>query len=274
MTKEIRISSESRGVGIDLKELWNYRELFWIFAWRDIKVRYKQTFLGISWVVFQPLMSTFIFTVFFGNLAQIPSEGMPYSLFVLIGLTFWNFFSNSLSRVSNCLLENESIINKVYFPKIILPFASMAVNYIDFLIILVILIIYSFMLGYKPSLDIFLIFPLGLLISTFAACGLGAFLASVNVKYRDIKYILPFFTQLLIFLTPVIYPSTIVRSSNRILMALNPMTGVIEAARTIFVKSNHVDLQILLISVISSIAMFVFGIIIFRKTEKYFADII
>lgn len=274
MTKIIRIKSGTGALGIDLKELWNFRELFWIFAWRDIKIRYKQTLLGISWVVFQPLMSTFVFTVFFGNFAQIPSEGMPYSLFVLAGLTFWNFFSSSLSRASNCLLENESIITKVYFPRIILPFASMAVNYIDFLVTLVILIVFSFILGYPPDVQILVIFPLGLLISTLAASGLGTLLASINVKFRDVKYILPFFTQLLIFLAPVIYPTTIIRPSNRIIMAINPMTGVIEAARTVFVKTNQIDWQIFLISAVSSIVLFVVGVLVFRRTERYFADIV
>jgi len=271
---EIIIKPKIKSRLLDLREIWEYRELFWIFAWRDIKIRYRQTFLGVFWVIFQPLVSTFIFTIFFGNLAKIPSGNMPYSLFVLIGLTFWNFFSNSLSRASNCLLDNENIVKKVYFPKIILPFASMVVNYVDFLVTLVMVIIYSFVLGYNPSLKIILIFPFGLLIATLAACGLGTFLASINVKYRDIKFILPFFTQLLIFLTPVIYPSSIVRASNRFIMALNPMTGVIEAARSVFVKSNPIDLQILIISTVSSILMFIFGSIVFRKTERFFADIV
>ena len=270
----IVIKPKPRWQLFDLKEIWEYRELFWVFAWRDVKIRYRQTLLGISWVIFQPLISTFIFTIFFGTLAQIPSENMPYSLFVLTGLTFWNLFSNSLSRISNCLLDNENIITKVYFPRIILPFASMIVNYIDFLVTLVMLLIYSFVLGYRPSSEIFLIFPMGILISTLTACGLGTFLSAVNVKYRDIKYILPFFTQILLFLTPVLYPTTIVRPSNRIIMALNPMTGVIEAARTIFVKSDLINWQILAISVISSLTIFIVGCVVFRKAERFFADIL
>lgn len=272
--KETIIKSKQDWKLFNFQEIWKYRELFWIFAWRDIKIRYRQTFLGVFWVIFQPLVSTFVFTVFFGNLAKIPSGNMPYSLFVLIGLTFWNFFSNSLSRASNCLLDNENIVKKVYFPRIILPFASMVVNYVDFLVTLVMVIIYSLVLGFIPSPEIILVFPFGLLISTLAACGLGTFLASINVKYRDIKFILPFFTQLLIFLTPVIYPSTIVRASNRFIMAINPMTGVIETARTVFVKSNLIDWQILIISTVSSILMFIVGCIVFRKTERFFADIV
>lgn len=271
---EIIIKPKNDLISIDFKELWRYRELLYIFAWRDIKIRYKQTLLGVTWVLLQPLMTTFVFTIFFGKLAKIPSDNLPYSLFVLIGLVFWNFFSGSLSRSSNSLLDNENIIKKVYFPRVILPLSSIVVNFIDFLISCVLLLIFSLILGYVPSPTLLIIAPLALIISSLTAGGLGLFLSAVNVKYRDVKYILPFFIQILMFLTPVIYPTSIVRPSNRIIMTLNPMTGVIEAVRTAFSGSNLYDWKILAASTLFSVVIFVIGQLFFKRTERYFADMI
>jgi lipopolysaccharide transport system permease protein len=270
----IIIKPDSKFQLLNFSELWRYRELFFIFAWRDIKVRYKQTILGAAWAVFQPLISMIIFTVFFGTLAKIPSGNLPYSLFVFCGLVFWGFFSNSLSHASNSLVENENIVKKVYFPRIILPISSVVTSLIDFAINLVILIIFTLVMGFIPSPLSLIIIPLGLLISSIAASGLGLFLAAFNVKYRDVRYILPFFIQLLMFLTPVIYPTTIVRPSNKLIMAINPMTGVIESVRSVISGSYQIDWPILLISAISSTFILIIGIYYFRRTEKFFADIV
>jgi lipopolysaccharide transport system permease protein len=258
---------------LDFSEIWKYRELFLIFAWRDITVRYKQTILGIAWAMLQPVFSTLIFTVFFGNFANIPSGELPYPLFVLIGLVFWNYFSGVLSRASNSLIENEDIVKKVYFPREILPLSSVGSNLVDFGISFVLLLIVSLYFRFIPNALILLIIPLGLIIGTLGAGGLGLLLSSFNVKYRDVRYALPFFIQMMIFLTPVIYPTNIMRPSFRYIIALNPMTGVINAARVIFSGGSNLDWGILAISGGASILLFMAGLYYFRATERFFADI-
>ena len=259
---------------LDLKEIWEYRELFWIFAWRDIKVRYKQTFLGVGWAVFQPLFSMFIFTIFFGNFAKIPSGEIPYPLFVLTGLVFWNYFSGILSRASNSLIENEGIVKKVYFPREILPLSTIGSNLIDFGISLVLLLIVSVYFHFTPNILVLFIVPLGLIIGTLGAGGLGLLLSSFNVKYRDVRYILPFFIQMMIFLTPVIYPTNIMRPSFRYLIALNPMTGVIDAARVVFSGGTTLNWTTLAISGMASVLLFIIGLYYFKSTERFFADLV
>jgi lipopolysaccharide transport system permease protein len=274
LTKDIVIKPNRNPLAFNLKELWNFRELFYTFAWRDIKVRYKQTFLGILWAIIQPVLSTFIFTVFFGNLAKVPSGDLPYSLFVFTGLVYWNFFSSSLTNAASSLISNEGIINKIYFPRLILPLSSVVTGAVDFFINLILLIIASFYFGFPPSLFALFIIPLGFLITFIAASGLGILLSSINIKYRDVRYIVPFFIQLLIYLSPVIYPTSILKESNRLIMALNPMTGVIEAVRSTISNTLVLDWTHLSISVIAAIILFLTGIIYFRNTEKFFADLI
>lgn len=258
---------------IDIAEVWRFRELLYVFTWRNIKVRYKQTALGILWAIFQPLASTLIFTVFFGHLARIPSGKLPYALFVLIGLVFWTFFSNSLSQASTSMVVNSGIIQKVYFPKIILPFSTILTTSVDFILNVVLLFVIAIIMGYIPSLWGILIFPVAIFITSTTAAGLGLFLSSINVKYRDVGYILPFFIQLLVFLTPVIYPTAILSERNKVLMALNPMTSVIESSRAVFAHTPFNPL-FLTISFFSSIIIFLFGIWYFERTERFFADIV
>jgi len=258
----------------DLKEIWKYRELLYIFTWRDIKIRYRQTLLGVIYVIFQPLTSMLIFTLFFGNLAKIPSGNLPYPLFVLIGLIFWNYFSGSITRASDSMVSNESMIKKVYFPKIILPLSSMMTFLVDLSINFILLLILAFILGYPPNIWILLIFPISVLVASITIAGASLFLASLNVKYRDVRNILPFLIQIVIFLTPVIYPLTIISPRNQYIMALNPMTSVIETMRLSFQKNISVNTPLILISVFASLAIFIFGLWYFNKTEKYFADIV
>lgn len=274
MSQEIIIRPKPDWKLIDLFELWRYRELLYIFTWRDIKVRYKQTVLGILWVIFQPLVTTFIFTFFFGRLAKISSGELPYSLFSLCGIIFWTFYSSGLSHASNSMVANENIIKKVYFPKILLPLSSILTSLVDFNINIVLLLILSLYLGYIPHLYGFLIFPLSVGLTMITSFGLGLILASVNVKYRDVSYILPFFIQILLFITPVIYPLSIVSEKNRIIMALNPMSAVVELARFSLNPKYAVYPNLIIISVISSIIIVVIGLWYFRRTEKFFADIV
>ena len=271
---ELRIKPKSSLFAIDFKELWLYKELFYIFAWRDIKVRYKQTYLGVAWAVFQPLASMVIFTVFFGNYAKIPSGSLPYPLFVLIGLVFWTYFSSSLTLASNTLIEKENIIKKVYIPKIILPLASCVTTGVDFIINLIMLFIVALFYGKLPPLITLVLIPYCALLTAISAAGLGLLLSAVNVKYRDVRYVLPFFIQILIFLTPVIYPSSILDPSHRLIYALNPMVGVIENMRAIFSPNVGINFPILLVSSISAAICFIVGLIYFNRTEKFFADII
>lgn len=270
----ITIVSNQKWWKIDLKELWEYRELFYIFTWRDIKVRYKQTLLGIGWAVFQPLVTMIIFTFFFGNLAKIPSGNMPYFLFVLCGLVFWGFFSGAITHSSNSLIENENIIKKVYFPKIILPLSSVVTSFVDFVITLILLLVFVFSAKSIPHPLFLVVVPYGILVTIVASSGVGLFLGSLNVKYRDVRYILPFFIQILMFTAPVIYPTTIVTSTNKLFMALNPMTGVIESVRTTISGSGSIDFPLLGISSVSAIVLFLIGLRNFRFTEKFIADIV
>lgn len=257
----------------DFGEIWRYRELLFIFAWRDIKVRYKQTLLGAAWALLQPIFSTFVFTIFFGNFAKIPSGELPYPLFVLIGLIFWNYFSSILSRASNSLIENESIIKKTYFPREILPLSTVGANFLDFAVSLILLFGVSLYFHLTPNVLVIPIILLGIIIGTLGAAGLGMMLSSFNVKYRDVRYVLPFFLQMMIFLTPVIYPTSIMRPSFRYIIALNPMTGVINAARVVFVGGANIDWPTIGISAAGSLLFFIIGLWYFRSTERFFADL-
>ena len=271
---ETIIKARPKWALLDFSELWKYKELFFVFAWRDIKVRYKQTILGVTWALIQPLLSMFIFTVFFGDFAKIPSGSLPYPLFVLTGLTFWGFFSGILSASSGSLIANEGIVKKIYFPREILPLSTIGTNLVDFIVSFILLLLISLYFNFVPNYLIFLILPLGIAIGILGAGGLGLFLSALNIKYRDIRYALPFFIQIMVFLTPVIYPTTIMRPFFRYLIALNPMTGVIESARLIFAGSTAIDWQILAISGVSSLLIFILGLYYFRSTERFFADLV
>lgn len=260
-------------VNIDFQEIWRFRELLYIFAWRDLKVRYKQTILGIAWAIFQPLLTMVIFTVFFGNLAKIPSDGVPYPVFVYTGLLFWNYFSTALTNASNCLIDNEAIVKKVYFPRLILPLAVTITPIVDFAFAFVVLLVLMLVFGYMPNILGLLLVPVFLLISFVTASGLGMFLSAINAKYRDVRYILPFFIQLLMFVTPVIYPVSIIPRFKWVAY-FNPMSGVISSARSALLNGNIGEWQGLLMALVMAVFLFIFGLFVFRKTERFFADIL
>lgn len=257
----------------DLKEVWDYRELLYFFTWRDLKVRYKQTAIGALWAIFQPFITMVVFSVFFGGLLGVPSDGVPYPIFVYTGLLFWQFFSSALSDTSNVLITNQAIITKVYFPRLLLPLSSVATKFIDFAIAMVILVGMMFYYGYVPHLIGLLIIPLLLIITFMISTGLGLVLASINVKYRDVRYALPFFIQILMFVTPVIYPASIAGKYSWIL-ALNPMMGVIQSARAAILGTTVLNWTLVGISLIATFVLMIIGIYTFKKTERYFADII
>ena len=257
----------------DFKEIWAYRELLYFFTWRDFKVRYKQTFIGVLWALFQPIMSMIVFSLFFGKLAGVPSDNVPYPIFVYVGLLFWQFFSDALSDTSNALITNQSIVTKVYFPRLILPISTVVTKLLDFAIAAVVLIGLMFYYHFVPSLEGLALLPLLLIITFMAALGGGLFLASINVKYRDVRYILPYFIQLFMFVTPVIYSSSIAGKYSWIL-AFNPMSGVIQTARAAFLHTAPINWLLLSISLCASVIILVIGTITFKKTERFFADII
>lgn len=259
---------------LNFKELWHYRELFYFFAWKDIKLRYKQTILGIVWAILQPFITMVIFTVIFGELANMPSDNIPYPIFVYAGLLLWNIFSSSLDNASRSMIRNAGIIQKVYLPRVILPAASMVVSFLDFLFAA--LVFSGVMAYYKfvPHFEGLLLLPLLLLIIIFISLGLGWFLAAFSVKYRDVNYALPFFIQLLIYVTPVIYPISIIPKAYQWILALNPMTGVIESFKAVFLGNMPINWMNLGISAIASLIFLVFGLLYFLKAEKTFADVI
>lgn len=272
-SRELIIEPRQKLVFLKIKELWDFRDLFYIFIWRDIKVRYKQTILGVLWVVLQPLIIAGVFSIFFGRMAKISSGTLPYELFVFIGLVFWIYFSSSLSYASNSMVEHANIIKKIYFPKEILPITAVMTCFVDFCINFILLIILSLFFGYIPSKTIIFLLPVSIIITSLTASGLGLFLASFNVKYRDVRYVLPFFIQLLLFLTPVIYPSSLFRPSLKYLFGINPLTGVIENMRIVLSGSNNLDWSLIFIAGISAVFLFIFGLAYFRSTERYFADL-
>lgn len=271
---EVVIRPQTSWWKLDWKELWLFRDMLYILTWRDIKVRYKQTVLGLVWVLLQPLVSTIIFTIFFGNFVKIPSGNLPYSIFVLVGLIFWNFFSQALNRASFCLVENHQLVTKVYFPREILPFAAVATVFVDFVVSLVLLVGALFIFHIQPTFLFILLAIVGTITTALASCGLGMLLAAVNVTYRDVRYILPFFLQLLVFVSPVIYPLDIVRPSLQFVIALNPMSGIIDALRS-SLSHNAIDHpQLLIISIVSSLVLFMVGLLYYGWAKQKFADIL
>lgn len=271
---EIIIKSKKGLSLLDFKEFWHYRELFYFLTWRDVKLRYKQTVLGAGWAILQPFLMMVVFSIVFGTIAKIPSDNIPYPIFSYTGLLFWNVFSSSLNNASQSLIANSNIIQKVYLPRIILPAASVIVTMVDFFFASVVLVGIMFYYHFMPNLlGIVFLIPL-LLISLVSSLGLGLFLSALNVKYRDVRYILPFFIQLLIYITPVIYPVSIFPQKFQWVLYLNPMTGVIETFKSVFLGTGIIIWQNLAISVIVGIVFLILGIWYFIKTEKIFADVI
>lgn len=257
-----------------IRELMNYRDLFYYLAWRDIKVRYKQTAIGILWAFFVPIVTMVVFTVFFGTFAGIESDNIPYPIFVYTGLVFWTFFSQAVTNSSNSLVANQNIIKKIYFPNIILPASSILVSLIDFAISALILVVMMMYYQFVPHWQSVIVVPLTLIITYCTSLGLGLLLSAINVKYRDVRYIVPFFIQILLFTTPVIYPSSIVSEKYQWVLNLNPMTGVIENTRAAVLNQTAINWETLIIGMIISISLLIFSLFYFKKTERGFADII
>ena len=256
-----------------IKEVWNFRELFYFFIWRDIKIRYKQTVLGALWAIIQPFFTMVVFTIFFGNFAKVPSEGVPYPVFSYSALVPWTYFSGALALSGNSLIGNSNLLTKVYFPRFAIPASAALAGILDFFIASILL--FGIMIYFHIPFSLGLLFwPFLVIPLIFLALGLGMIFSSLNVKYRDIKYTIPFLIQLGLFVTPIIYPISILPEKYKIFVALNPMTGIIEAFRSTVIPNKLVDYWLLLYSVIASLLIFLFGLMYFRKTEKGFADLV
>ncbi|KKH47219.1 phosphate ABC transporter permease [Methanosarcina sp. 1.H.A.2.2] len=258
---------------LNWKELKEYRELLFFLALREIKIRYKQTIMGTSWALLQPFFTMIVFTLIFSRLAQMPSDGVPYPIFSYSGLLLWTYFSNALSQSSNSLVDNAPLLSKVYMPRIFIPTAPCLSGLVDYGIAMSILVVMMVYYRFMPGITIFLL-PLIVLMTFLLASGIGYWLSSICVKYRDVKFVLPFFIQLLLFVSPVIYPATIVGENLRWLLYLNPMTGLIGAHRACLLGHIPVDFVGLAISAVLTITIFVSGILYLKHTEKYFADLV
>ncbi len=271
-TFELEIKPRRGFQPVNLQEIWDYRELLGFLAWRDIKVRYKQTALGSLWAVLQPLVAMLIFAVVFTRVATIRTDGPPYALFVYAGLVPWTFFTNAVSLSGNSLIGNEQMIRKTYFPRVLIPLAIIIALVLDMLIsfgfVAVLLLYYRW-----PVTLGLLTLPLFLLGAFLASSGLGLFLSAMNVRYRDIKYVIPFFTQMALFVTPVIYPMRYVPAKFRTVLALNPMTGIIEGFRHALLGSS-VSWTLAAASLAISVGIFVAGLYYFRAMERTFSDVI
>ena len=259
--------------GAPLEELWRYRELFYFLVWRDIKVRYKQTVLGAAWAVIQPFFTMVVFTIFFGRLAGMPSDGVPYPIFAYSALVPWTYFSVALAFGGNSLVANTGLVSKVYFPRVALAAAPVIGGLVDFAIASTVLIAMMTYYGVAPSAELML-WPLLILPLAILTLGIGMVLAALNVRYRDVKYAIPFGIQLLLFLTPIIYPTSMVPDKYKLLLFLNPLTGIIEAFRAALLPERTIDWAALAVSSAITSVVFAFGYVYFHRTEREFADII
>ncbi len=259
-------------VPLNLRDLWAFRELLYFLTWRDVKVRYKQTALGVAWAILQPFCTMVIFTLFFGRLAGVPSEGVPYSLFAFAGLLLWTFFANSVTNSGNSLVGSANLISKVYFPRMIVPGAAVGAGLVDLAIGFVLLIGLMAFQGVVPGWSI-LFLPIPVLLVMTLALGVGLWMSALNVKYRDIRYALPFLIQLWMFASPIIYPASMVPQKWRWAFALNPLTGAVEAFRaSLFDKP--IEFAPLAVSAFFTFAVLVFAAYDFRRVERTFADIV
>mgnify|MGYP000854484939 FL=1 len=258
---------------LNWQELKEYRELLFFLALREVKIRYKQTVMGASWALLQPFFTMIVFTLIFGRLAHMPSDGVPYPIFSYSGLLLWTYFSNALTQSSNSLVDNAPLLSKVYMPRIFVPTAPCISGLLDYVIAMSILAVMMVYYRFTPGISILLL-PFIILLTFMLVSGVGYWLSSICVKYRDVKFIVPFFIQLLMFISPVIYPANIMGENLKWLLYLNPLTGLISAHRACLLGHTSVDFLGLGISAVLTVVIFVSGILYLKRTEKYFADLI
>jgi lipopolysaccharide transport system permease protein len=266
------IEGGRKWIGLDLRALWLHRDLFWFLAWRDVKVRYKQTALGIAWAVLQPVLTMVVFTAIFGKLARVPSEGLPYPIFVYAGLLPWNFFNSAVTNSSNSLVGNAALITKVYFPRLVIPGSAVAAALVDFGIASLILAAMMAWYGVAVTWSILMVLPLAVM-TTLTALGVGLWTSTLNVKYRDVRYALPFVLQIWLYVTPVIYPLSFIPPRWRWMLLLNPMSGLTQGFRAALFGSSF-PWKSAAISSAMVLLILTGGVLYFRRMEREFADII
>lgn len=269
----LRIEPSKGFVPLKIKDLWEYRELLYFLVWRDIKVRYKQTALGILWAIIQPVMTMVVFSIFFGNLAKLSSDGIPYPIFSFAALVPWTLFSNGLTQATNSLVASSNLIKKVYFPRLIIPIATVLAGVVDFLLAFGVLLILMIYYGITPTVNIIWL-PLFLALTVIAALAVSLWLSALNVEYRDIKYVIPFLTQIWLFATPIAYSSTLLNEPWRTVYGLNPMVGVVEGFRWALLGTNTQPGMMALASTGAALILLLSGAFYFRRMEKTFADTI
>jgi lipopolysaccharide transport system permease protein len=273
-TPPITIVEPSRGwISLRLRDLWEYRELLYFLTWRDIKVRYKQTALGAAWAVIQPFFTMVVFSLFFGRLAKVPSDGIPYPIFAYAALVPWTFFAQGLNQSSNSLVGSANLITKVYFPRLVIPISSVLSGLVDFVIAFTVLIGMMFYYNLYPTSAIIFL-PGLLLLALTTALGVGLWLSALNVKYRDVRYTVGFLTQFWLFATPIAYPSSLLSEPWRTIYAINPMVGVVEGFRWALLGTETAPGPMITLSAIVAIVILIGGAFYFRRMEKTFADIV
>jgi lipopolysaccharide transport system permease protein len=272
-TPVVRIAPSRGWARVDLGELWSYRELLYFLVWRDVKVRYKQTAVGVLWALVQPIAMLLLFSAIFGRLVGVPSDGIPYPIFIFSGLLMWQLFSYALAQSSNSLVANRDLVTKVYFPRLLVPVSGSLAGLVEFAIGLGVMAGFMVWYGVVPGIEI-LAFPFFVVLCLVATLGLGLWLSALNVQYRDVQYTIPFLTQFLFFATPIVYPASIVPEPWRTLIGLNPMAGVVAGVRwSLFGSSDPIG-GLVALSVCSAVVLLVSGVFYFRRMERTFADVI
>ncbi|MGE3539071.1 MAG: ABC transporter permease [Candidatus Tectimicrobiota bacterium] len=272
--RPVTVIKPSRGwVALRLDKVWEYRELLYFLTWRDIKVRYKQTILGVLWAIIQPVMTMVVFSLFFGRLAQMPSDGVPYPIFSYTALVPWTFFAHGLAQAANSLVDGANLLKKVYFPRLIIPLASTLSGVVDFCLAFVILLIMMLSYGIVPTVRL-LWLPGFVLLALVTALGAGLWLSAMNVQFRDVRYTMPFLTQLWLFATPIAYPSSLLAEPWRTLYGLNPMVGVVEGFRWLLLDTATTPGPMLAVSTLVALLLLGSGALYFRRMEKTFADVV
>jgi homopolymeric O-antigen transport system permease protein len=269
----LRIQPSTGWGALNLDELWAHRELVYFLTWRDIKVRYKQTALGATWAILQPILTMAVFALFFGKLAKVPSDGIPYPLFAFTALVPWMFFANGLTQASNSLVYNQNLLTKVYFPRLAIPISTIIAGFLDFALAFVVLLAMVLYFGIVPTVNIVWL-PLFVLLAVVTSVGVGLWTAAVNVQFRDVRYTIPFLTQFWMFATPVAYPSSLLSEPWRTVYGINPMVGVVEGFRWSLLGVNTAPGPVIALSSLVAIGLLVSGAYYFRRMERTFADVV
>jgi lipopolysaccharide transport system permease protein len=274
MANNVLIIKPTKGwAALDLRKLWDYRELLYFLAWRDIKVRYKQTILGAAWAIIQPFLTMVVFSLFFGKLAKIPSDNVPYPIFAYAALVPWTFFANGINQSSNSLVNSANLIKKIYFPRLIIPISAVISGTLDFILAFIVLIGMMLYFGVLPTWNIVWL-PLLSLLAFITSLGVGVWLSAMNVEFRDVRYIVPFLIQFWLFASPVAYPSSLLSEPWRTIYGINPMVGVVEGFRWALLGTDVSPGPIIFVSSFTAILLLICGLFYFRKMEKNFADVI